>query len=96
MKQVALYSALAGLVVPLLFVCLAELEIRLGQKLIPSELLQLLLWPSSFLLLLNKCADCSAFSQFGFLLLTISTAMNVVLYAALGTAGWFVFRCFNR
>ena len=92
MIRFVMYWALAGLLAPLVILIVSELQGGVFEW----PYLAVGLWPSWIMLGATYERE---FTTFGILVLTISIAINVILYSAVGTLVWFLWslydRCFN-
>lgn len=83
--------ALAGLLVPVAIYIIGFIEVFTG-RLIMSDYVMLILWPSSFPLMAIR----EQFTVFGFLAVAISLLINVALYSAVGAIAWLFWLLLSR
>ncbi|MEK6527039.1 MAG: hypothetical protein AABZ22_09205 [Nitrospirota bacterium] len=88
MKRYVMYWAVAGIVVPIMLIILAQLQGGTFE----SPYLALALWPSSILLMAIHYPGVG----WAIFVYAISIMINVVLYSAVGAAVWWLRQFLKR
>lgn len=93
-ERLLIYWALAGIVAPVALVMATELDVR-AELMLAWRVVRLLLWPTSFMPLMNQCPECGEFAPLDLLLRPLSITINSLLYVTVGALSRVLLRRFR-